>query len=379
MSGGPLSGLRVVELGGIGPVPFCGMMLSDLGADVVRIHRPSELGARPNPVLARGRRSLVVDLKRPGGAALVRRLIARSDAVVEGFRPGTAERLGFDPEDLLRTQPRLVIGRMTGYGQSGPAAHLGGHDINYLAASGVLGALGTADSPPLPPLNLLGDFGGGGMLLAVGVLAALLQARADGVGQVVDAAMVDGAALLMAMVHGQIAHGHWPAARGTSMFSGVRPYYTTYTCADGRHVAVGASEPHFFRALVEGLGLGEAIEVARQTDPSTWDGQRRHFAAAFASRSRDEWARRFTGVDACVTPVLTPEEAPYDEHLAARATFLTDEDGVVQPAPAPRFGARPAGVPASAPVTGEHTDAILAELGLSAGETATLRDEKVVF
>ncbi len=373
-----MTGLRVVELGGMGPVPFCGMVLSDLGADVVRIHRPAEVGTSPNPVLARGRRSLAVDLKQPRGVALVRRLIDRSDAVIEGFRPGVAERLGFDPEDLFRTNPRLVFGRMTGYGQSGPMAQRGGHDINYVAASGVLGALGTADRPPLPPLNLLGDFGGGGMLLAVGVLAGVLRARGGAPGQVVDAAMVDGSALLMAMVYGNLARGQWPAERGASVFSGVRPYYTTYECADGGFVAVGASEPKFFAALVERLGLSEVVDVARQTDRSTWDEQHRHFAAAFAARPREEWARRFADVDACVTPVLSPAEAPYDEHLAARATFLTDEDGVIHPAPAPRFSATPAGAPQPAPAPGAHTGDVLSELGLSAAEIAALREEKVV-
>ncbi|MFI5960347.1 CaiB/BaiF CoA transferase family protein [Cryptosporangium sp. NPDC051539] len=378
MTAGPLAGLRIVELGGMGPVPFCGLVLSDLGADVVRIHRPAEIDRPGNPVLGRGRRSLVADLKTADGVMLVKRLIDRSDAMIEGFRPGVADRLGFDSDALRAVNPRLVVGRMTGYGQTGPAAQRAGHDINYLAASGVLGALGTADAPPLPPLNLLGDFGGGGMLLAVGVLAAVLQARISGAGQDVDAAMVDGSALMMAMTYGMLARGTWPRERGTSMFSGVRPYYTTYRCADQGFVAVGASEPPFFRALVAELGLSDVIDVARQTDPSTWDHQRTAFANAFAARPRDEWGRRFADVDACVTPVLSPDEAPDDVHLAARKTFVRTTDGHPQPAPAPRFSATPTAAPRPASSPGEDTDAVLTELGVTAEEIAPLRATGVV-
>ncbi|WP_432843930.1 CaiB/BaiF CoA transferase family protein [Dactylosporangium sp. CA-092794] len=362
----------------MGPVPFCGMVLSDLGADVLRIHRTAEVGKPVNPVLARGRRSFAVDLKSARGVSLVRQIVDRAEVVIEGFRPGVAERLGFAPDVLRATNPRLVVGRMTGYGQTGPAAQRAGHDINYLAASGVLGALGTPGAPPLPPLNLLGDFGGGGMLLAVGVLAGVLRARASGVGQDVDAAMVDGSALLMAMVYGQLVRGDWPRERGTGPFSGVRPYYTTYECADGGYVAVGASEPKFFRALVHGLGLTAAIDLDRQSDPSTWDEQRRRFAAAFAAQPRDEWARRFAASDACVTPVLAPEEAPSDAHLAARSTFLVDPAGNAQPAPAPRFSETPPARPESAPLPGAHTTAVLTELGLDAEDIAALHRDGVV-
>jgi alpha-methylacyl-CoA racemase len=378
VSGGPLSGVRVVELGGMGPVPFCGMVLADLGADVVRVHRLHEVGRPPSPVLSRGKRSMAVDLKQEAGVAVVRDLVVSSDAVIEGFRPGVAERLGFVPAELRAANPRLVFGRMTGYGQDGPLAQQGGHDINYLAASGVLGALGTPNEPPLPPLNLLGDFGGGGMLLAVGVLAGVLHARTTGTGQDVDAAMVDGSALLMAMAYGWMAHGRWPSERGTSPFGGTRPSYSTYVCSDGRYVAVGASEPTFFRALVDELGLGDEIDVDRQTDESTWAGQRAALTRVFATAPRDEWGRRFAARDACVTPVLSPEEAPESEHMRARATFLRDADGAVQPAPAPRFSTTPSGPPATAPAPGAHTRTILEELGVPATGVEELLAQGVV-
>jgi alpha-methylacyl-CoA racemase len=378
VTAGPLAGVKVVELGGIGPVPFCGMVLSDLGADVVRIHRIDEVGRPPNPVLSRGRRSIAVDLKDPDGVGVVRQLIATSDAVIEGFRPGVAERLGFVPDQLRSENPRLVFGRMTGYGQHGPDAQSAGHDINYLAASGVLGALGTPQTPPLPPLNLLGDFAGGGMLLAIGVLAGVLSARTTGVGQDVDAAMVDGSALLMAMAYGWMAQGKWPSERGTSPFSGTRPAYGTYRCADGKFVAVGASEPKFFRALVDELGLADEIDVERQADPTTWDTQRSAFARVFATETRDAWARRFAGRDACVTPVLTPEEAPDSEHLRARGTFLRGSDGAIHPAPAPRFSATPSGVPTIAPTPGAHSREILVELGIDGVRSDALLARGVV-
>jgi alpha-methylacyl-CoA racemase len=276
------------------------------------------------------------------------------------------------PEDLRATNPGLVVGRMTGFGQNGPLAHQGGHDINYLALSGVLGALGVAGQPPLPPMNLLADFGGGAMILAIGVLSALLRARITGTGQDVDAAMVDGAALLMSMAYGNYGLGRWEPTQGADPFSGGRPFYATYRCSDGRYVALGASEPKFFRTLVDRLGLSTMIDVDRQTDPATWEAQRAAFTRTFASRPRDEWERLFADVDACVTAVLAPDEAPRHPHHAARGTFMTDEDGVVQPAPAPRFSESPTPPPRRAAVPGEHTDQVLTGLGLSSREIEAL-------
>ncbi|MEU7829861.1 CaiB/BaiF CoA-transferase family protein [Nonomuraea sp. NPDC049129] len=369
---GPLTGVRVVELGGIGPVPFAAMMLADLGAEVIRVHRPADRDARPNPVLDRGRRSLVADLKNPRGAAVVRALIDTADAVLEGFRPGVAERLGFDPGTLAESNPRLVFGRMTGFGQDGPLAMRAGHDINYIALSGALAAIGRPDHPPTPPLNLVGDFGGGGMLLALGVLAAVLNARASGRGQVVDAAMVEGSGLLMSMIYGRYAHGAWATERGANLLDGGAPFYDTYECADGRHVAVGAIEGAFFAKLVDVLGVAHAVDLAAQRDPATWPAMRETFAKAFKNASREEWVARFAGVDACVTPVLTMDEVVAHPHNAARDSFYTDAEGAIQPAPAPRFAGTPSDRPAPAPIPGQDTRAILAELGHTSEEIENL-------
>ncbi|GAB3387152.1 CaiB/BaiF CoA transferase family protein [Amycolatopsis echigonensis] len=375
---GPLAGLTVVELGGIGPGPFCAMLLADSGADVIRIHRPGDAGRAPNPVLDRGRRCIAVDLKSPNGIAVVRRLLDRADAMIEGFRPGVLERLGLAPDVLRSTNPRLVVGRMTGFGQTGPLAARAGHDINYIAQAGVLNSIGRPDDKPVPPLNLVGDFGGGGMLLAFGLLAALHSARETGAGQDVDAAMVDGAALLMAMTWGFAAEGRWsPTERGVNLFDGSVPYYDTYECADGKYVAVGAIEPAFFRALVEGLGLADRIDPARQTDAATFEQTRKLFSGAFATRTRDEWVAHFDGVDACLTPVLSMAEATRDAHLRDRGTFMT-VDGVVHPAPAPRFSATATASPAAPASAGAHTDAILAGLGFGPAEVAALREEGTV-
>ncbi|MEX0428412.1 CaiB/BaiF CoA transferase family protein [Nocardioides sp. DS6] len=378
---GPLAGLRVVELGGIGPGPFCAMVLADLGADVVRVHRPSEVGTPPNPVLDRGRRTLAIDLKRASGVAVVRRLIDESDVLLEGFRPGVLERLGLAPEVLRASHPELVVGRMTGFGQEGPLAARAGHDINYIALSGVLGSIGRPGERPVPPLNLVGDFGGGGMLLALGVVSAVLHARTSGVGQDVDAAMVDGSALLMAMTYGFAAQGRWTADRGSNMFDGSMPFYDTYECADAKYVAVGAVEPQFYRVLVETLGVTDLVDVndpAAQRDPATFPATRKAFAEAFATRTRDEWAAVFAEVDACVTPVLDIDEAPSDAHLVDRATYVHDENGVVHPAPAPRFGATPLAPPAAPAAPGAHTHEILAGLGLTTDEIAALHEEGTV-
>jgi len=348
---GPLSGLRVVELEGIGPVPHAAMVLADLGADVVRVGRPSGgLRIGPNgavdPTL-RGRRRVPVNLKEPEGREAVLSLAERADVLLEGLRPGVTERLGVGPEDCRRRNPRLVYGRMTGWGQEGPLAARAGHDINYISLTGALHAIGRAGERPVPPLNLVGDFGGGSMLLVTGVLAALWEAQRSGQGQVVDAAMIDGASLLVQMVWGMLTAGWWADERCANLLDGAAPFYDTYTCADGRHVAVGAIEPQFYRALLDGLGLS-AAELPDQLDRSRWPELKARFAGIFATRTRDEWAAVFDGTDACVTPVLAFGEVPGHPHVAARGTVVS-RDGVLQAAPAPRFSRTQAAVPASPP------------------------------
>ena len=376
---GPLAGLRVIELGGIGPGPFCAMVLSDLGADVIRVHRSHEIDLPPNPVLDRGRRSLAVDLKAAAGADVVRRLAASADVLIEGFRPGVLERLGLAPDLLRRTNPRLVVGRMTGFGQTGPRASQAGHDITYLAQAGVLNSMGRGDDKPVPPLNLVGDFGGGGMLLAVGVLAAVHEAQRSGAGQDVDAAMVDGAALLMSMTHGLVAQGRWSATeRGHNLFDGYLPHYDTYTCSDGRFIAVGALEPQFFAALVDGLDLAATVDATWRLDETRYPKLRRLFTSVFLTRPRDEWIRRFSGADACVAPVLSIAEVTTDTHLSARHTFVTDDAGVVHPAPAPRFSRSDRRTPQPPARPGAHTDEVLRGLGLEDARIAALHEKGIV-
>ena len=374
---GPLAGVSVVELAGIGPAPFAAMVLADLGADVVRVDRPGVLNAVARmDVLNRGRRSVAVDLKSPAGAEVVLRAAARADALIEGFRPGVAERLGVGPDACLARNPQLVYGRMTGWGQDGPYAHEAGHDITYAAVAGALAHIGRAGQPPTPPLNLVADFGGGGMLLALGVVSGVLAARTGGRGQVVDAAMVDGVALLMAPFFMALRSGYFSNERGTNLLDSGAPFYDCYACADGNWVAVGALEAQFFAALVAGLGIDPA-EVGEQHDRSRWPSMRNRFADAFAARSRDEWVAHFAGRDACVAPVLTTEETLADPHLSARGTVV-DVEGVLQPAPAPRFGATPAELDQPPPAPGEHTDEVLADLGYSVDEVASLREAGAV-
>ncbi len=342
---GPLTDLRVVELASIGPGPHAAMILADLGASVVRVDRPGGLRLsepEADPTL-RGRRRVTADLKDPAGRDIVLRLVERADVLLEGYRPGVTERLGVGPADCHARNPRLVYGRMTGWGQDGPLATRAGHDINYISLTGALHAIGRAGERPVPPLNLVGDFGGGSMLLVVGVLAALWEAERSGQGQVVDAAMVDGASLLVQMVWGLLGQGRWTDGREENLLDGRAPFYDTYTCADGRHVAVGALEPQFYAALLAGLGL-DGEELPDQNDPSGWPSLRARFTEVFASRSRDEWAEVFAGTDACVTPVLAFGEVPAHPHLAARGTII-ERDGVPQAAPAPRFSRTPATVP----------------------------------
>lgn len=340
---GVLHGLRFVELAGLGPAPFAAMMLADHGAEVLRIHALRPRQGIPavdtaGDLLARNRNSVAVDLKTAEGRALVLDLVGQADGFIEGFRPGVAERLGLGPGDCLARNPRLVYGRMTGWGQDGPLAARAGHDINYIALSGMLAAIGTAETP-VAPLNLLGDFGGGGMLLAFGMLAAILRARTDGQGQVVDAAMTEGAALLGTMIHGLRAAGAWQDARAANLLDGGAYFYTTYRCADGGFIAVGAIEPQFHRLLIEGLGLDP--QEFDQADRAGWPAARQRLAGIFATRARDHWAALFAATDACVTPVLDMDEAQAHPHARARAGY-ENAGGIAQPRPAPRFSATPA-------------------------------------
>jgi alpha-methylacyl-CoA racemase len=349
----PLEGLTVVELAGIGPAPFCGMLLADHGAEVIRIQRVgghADAWGR-SPVLDRGRSAVLeVDLKSPEGVATVLDHVRRADALIEGFRPGVTERLGIGPHECLAANPRLAYGRMTGWGQTGPFAMTAGHDITYLAVSGTLHAIGRAGEPPVPPVNLLGDFGGGGMLLAFGVLCAVLHARRTGRGLLVDAAIVDGSALLAGMLHGSLGEGAWRDERGANLLDSGAPFYDVYRCADDRHVAVGALEHRFFRALATELGLAEdPAFTGDHLDRTRWPAIRARLAETFATRTRDEWARRLRGTDCCVAPVLSLAEAAQDDANAARGVFET-RDGVRQPAPAPRFR-RPPTAPADGPAT----------------------------
>ncbi len=352
---GPLSGMKVVEMVGIGPAPFCAMVLSDLGAEVLRVDRPRTAagGATAHVIpadprfdlMARGRATLSVDLKRPGAVDSVLGVIERADALIEGFRPGTMERLGLGPEPCRERNPRLVYGRMTGWGQHGPLSGAAGHDINYIAISGALHAIGPRGAKPTIPLNYVGDFGGGAMLLAVGVLAALLEAKGSGRGQVVDAAMSDGAALLSTMMYGFAANGWWNDERGANMLDGGAPFYDTYRCADGRYVAVGAIEPQFYATLRERCGITDPA-FDEQMDRPAWPDLKEKIAALFMTRTRDAWCALLEGSDACFAPVLDWNEAPRHAHNVARSTFV-EIDGVVQPAPAPRFDRTPASKPPS--------------------------------
>ncbi|MER8013791.1 CaiB/BaiF CoA-transferase family protein [Streptomyces griseoluteus] len=338
---GPLSGVRVVELAGIGPGPFAAMLLADLGADVVRVDRPGGPGLGIDPardVTNRNKRSVVVDLKAPDGAARVLDLAERADVLIEGYRPGVAERLGVGPAACHARNPRLVYGRMTGWGQDGPLADRAGHDASYIAVTGTLGMIGRPGEPPALPANLLGDYAGGSLYLVVGVLAALHHARATGTGQVVDAAIVDGTAHLSAMIHGMLAAGAWQDRRAANLLDGGCPYYGTYETADRKYMAVGALEPRFYAEFLRLLDLGGL--AGAHHDPARWPELRERVAARFKSGTRAEWTSRFEGTDACVAPVLSLREAPHHPHLAARATF-TEHDGLVQPAPAPRFSATP--------------------------------------
>jgi len=371
---GPLSGLRVLEIAAIGPVPFAGMLLSDLGADVVRVDR-----TRPDPastwtdprldVLGRGRRSIAVDLKSERGVEVVLRLAEDSDVLIEGFRPGVAERLGIGPHACMLRNQRLVYGRMTGWGQTGPLAHAAGHDINYVALTGALHAVGTGERP-LPPLNLVGDFGGGSLYLVMGILAALLERQRSGKGDVVDAAMVDGASSLMSIFYVMQQIGFWRDERGSNFLDGGAPFYGTYETLDGKFVAVGAIEPQFWAELLARLGI-EAASLGFQHDRDAWPAMREAVAAAFLTKTRDQWCELLEGSDACFAPVLTIGEAASHPHMAARGTFV-ESDGVVRPGPAPRFERCRVDATAVAPALGAHTREVLAAAGYGPGQIESL-------
>ncbi|HWV80258.1 MAG TPA: CaiB/BaiF CoA-transferase family protein [Hyphomicrobiaceae bacterium] len=379
---GPLKGVRIIEMAGIGPAPFCGMMLSDMGAEVIRVDRSDGAdlglpGREPRfEVLHRGRQSVAVDVKSEAGRDIVRRLVKDADALIEGFRPGVMERLGLGPQALWEVNPRLVFGRMTGFGQDGPMAPRAGHDINYIALSGALHAIGHKDGPPIPPLNLVGDFGGGGMLLAFGVLCGILEARTSGKGQVVDAAMVDGASLLMAGIYGFLAGGMWKDERGENILDTGAPWYGVYETKDGKWVSIGSIEKRFYADLLERLGIaGE--DLPKQYDRARWPALAKRFAEVFKTRTRDEWCAVFADSDACFAPVLAMKEVAAHPHNAARATFV-ERDGVVQPAPGPRFSRTPPEIAGPAKAAGADSEAVLKAAGYTPSEIAAFIEAGVV-
>ncbi|MFE9322329.1 CaiB/BaiF CoA transferase family protein [Nocardia sp. NPDC052278] len=374
---GPLTGVRVIELAGLGPGPFATMLLADLGANVVRIDRPGGASVFPGmpeeDLLNRGKRSVLVDLKRPDGVEVVMRLLERADVLVEGYRPGVAERLGLGPDVCRRRNPRLVYGRVTGWGQTGPLAQNAGHDIDYIAITGALHAIGDAHGAPQVPLNLVGDFGGGGMYLVVGVLAALRVAERTGMGQVVDAAIVDGAAHLLTGIHAFLNAGAWSDRRGANMLDGGAPYYATYETADGRHMAVGAIEGKFYAELLARLGIDE--DPRRQHDRSAWPVIRDKISGAFATRTMAQWCEIFDGSDACVAPVVSLREAASHPHVEARGSIL-NHGGTMQSAPAPRFSLSRTALGNPPPSPGEHTRAVLTEWGIA--EVEALHERGVI-
>ncbi|MEC7553435.1 MAG: CaiB/BaiF CoA-transferase family protein [Pseudomonadota bacterium] len=376
---GPLAGLRVVELQGIGPGPFCGMMLADMGAEIIRVDRSAAVGsgARSSDVLARGRKSVAVDLKNPEGVETVLKLVESADVLLEGFRPGVTERLGLGPDVCLARNPKLIYGRMTGWGQTGTMAHAAGHDINYISLSGVLHAIGEGNSRPTPPLNLVGDFGGGGMLLAFGIVAALYERATSGQGQVIDAAMTDGSALLMNSIFGLMSQGVWNQNRGSNLLDGGAHFYGTYETKDGKHVSLGSIEPQFYALLLEKTGLDQDPDLAKQMSRDDWPMLREKLAAVMATKTRDEWDGIMLGTDICYAPILNFEEAVEHPHNQARQTFVNSAD-ITQAAPAPRFSRTEPELPQPPVAPGQHTDEILAGIGLDATAIANLKDSGAV-
>jgi len=374
---GPLEGIRIIELAGIGPGPFCAMILSDLGAEVIRVDRAGAVrggdpDSPPRDVTLRGRRSIGVDLKHPDGVETLMTLVESADGLMEGFRPGVTERLGIGPDDCLARNPKLVYGRMTGWGQEGPYSQAAGHDINYIALAGALEPMGRAGEKPVPPLNLVGDYGGGGMFLALGMVAALLEATRSGEGQVVDVAMVDGAATLMTMFHALTALGVWNPERGTNMLDTGAHYYDVYECADGGLISIGSIEPQFYAELVRIAELDDP-QFQKQQSRSEWPELKQKIEAVFKTKTRDEWCALMEHTDVCFAPVLSLEEAPKHPHNVARQTFV-ERDGIVQPAPAPRFSRTAPEIQRSPSHPGQQTDEILAEVGLDESAIASLRD-----
>ena len=376
---GPLTGVRVIELQGIGPGPFCGMMLADMGAEIIRIDRAGSVGrdATPADVLARGRKSIGVDLKNPDGVETVLKLVETADVLIEGFRPGVTERLGIGPDDCLARNPKLVYGRMTGWGQTGSMASAAGHDINYIALSGALHAIGEKDSNPVPPLNLVGDFGGGGMLLAFGISVALVEVGKTGQGQVIDAAMTDGSALLMNAIFGMMNSGRWSHVRGTNMLDGGAHFYGTYETKEGKHISLGSIEPQFYALLLEKTGLASDSSLPKQMSTEDWPAMRDRLEVLIRQKTRDEWDEIMLGTDICYAPVLNFDEACEHEHNAGRQTFV-ELSGIRQAAPAPRFSRTPPELPAAAVAPGNDTTAVLRTLGLSDDDISTLRSDGAV-
>lgn len=378
---GALEGIRVIELRGIGPAPFCGMLLADMGAEVVQIARPPRAGDRADDAhwrdagrfqyLDRGRRALALDLKQDAGRDAALRLVAQADVLIEGFRPGVMERLGLGPQPCLARNPRLVYGRMSGWGQDGPLAQAPGHDINYIALAGALHYIGRRGQPPVAPPTLVGDMGGGGLLLAFGIVCALLEARRSGAGQVVDAAVVDGAALLTTLLHGLRHAGMLGTETGSGFFDSGSHFYEVYACADGRYVSIGPLENRFYAKLLEALDLRD-LDPGEQFDAARWPALKQRLAGVFRTRTRAQWCALLEGTEVCFAPVLDPDEAPHHPHNAARGTFI-EVDGCVQPAPAPRLQRTPGAVRSPPPRPGAHTEAVLADWGFGAAEIARLR------
>ncbi len=381
MANGPLAGIKVLEVAGIGPGPFCGMMLADMGAELIRIDRADRVrggdpGRPPADVLARGRRSIGVDLKNAEGVEVVLRFVEQADVIIEGFRPGVMERLGLGPEVCLGRNPRLVYGRMTGWGQEGPMAHAAGHDINDIALAGALEPIGRKGEKPTPPLNLVGDFGGGGMLLAFGVVSALVERASSGQGQVVDAAMVDGAATLMGMFHGMAAAGMWSEERGTNLLDTGAHFYDTFETRDGKYISIGSIEPQFYAELLEKLELGDE-DLPPQMDKAGWAGLKERFEGLFKAKTRAEWCEIMEGSDVCFAPVLSMSEVADHPHIQFRKTFV-EAHGLVQPAPSPRFSRTVPALDLPPAHAGQHSDEVLESFGFGTDEIAKLRDAKAI-
>ena len=374
---GPLKGLKIIEMAGIGPGPFCGMVLADLGAEIIRVDRASEIGTGSKKEPSnRGKKSIAVDLKAKEGVEVVLKLVETADAIFEGFRPGVMERLGIGPEVCLARNDRIVFGRMTGWGQEGPLANAAGHDINYISLSGALAAIGRPGSPPVPPLNLIGDFGGGGMLLALGLVAALLESKESKQGQVVDAAMTDGSALLMTMSYSMQSSGMWKTTMGSNLLDGGSHFYDTYECKDGKFISIGSIEPQFYALLCQIAELDEKV-FSKQMSRDLWPEQKEEIKKIFVKKTRDEWCELMEGTDVCFAPVLDMSEAPEHPHNKERKTFI-DLEGVTQPAPAPRFSRTEPEVVSSPSIVGEHTNEVLSSIGLSEEDISTLKTSGAV-